>query len=149
MIDGSDEERVGHAEASTAIAAKNGTAPQWSDAERGRFHHVASLPHTMFEVTLWGRKNGVDETLGSYKLWLKPENFEESKALHQVNVVLSGTKFNIPHPDDVAAQKRWEQAGSPAGEKPKLLKELPSVQIDLFCRQVCARALLVAFVCVC
>jgi hypothetical protein len=89
----------------------------------------------MFEVTLWGRRQGVDETLGSYKLWLKPDNFEESKSLHQAWVPLSGTKFNIPHPDDVAAQKAYEAAGS-VGAPPKVIKELPHVQIDLFCRQV-------------
>jgi hypothetical protein len=33
VIDGTGEERVGHGEKSTAIAAKSGLEPQWSDAE--------------------------------------------------------------------------------------------------------------------
>ena len=134
MIDDNAEERIGHAEKTTSPAGLS-IEPHWSDSEECRFVHVSTLPHTMFEVTLWGRKNGVDETLGSYKLTLKPDHFEESKAMHEAWVPLTGTKYNIPHPEDVAAQKQYE-ADPTSRDPPKLRKELPNVQIDLFCRQV-------------
>lgn len=47
---------------------------------------------------------------------------------------LSGTKFNIPHPDDVAAQRAYEE--DPEREPPVPIKVLPQLQVELFCRQV-------------
>lgn len=134
MVD--EEEQVGHAEKTTCLLPAS-DAPRWTQDDEGLFIHVSALPHTMMEVSLWCRKNGVDETYGSYKLWLKPDHFEESKTLRQAWVPLSGTKFNIPHPDDVAAQRAYdEDPDRHLREPPVPVKPLPQLQVELFCRQV-------------
>jgi hypothetical protein len=76
MVD--EEEQVGHAEKTTCLLGAS-DAPRWSQDDENLFVHVSALPHTMLEMSLWCRKNGVDETYGSYKVGPRPPQIKSSR----------------------------------------------------------------------